>query len=67
MLPHLSVADNIALPLLLLGWRERAAIDTCVAELLAEVDLVGWALRRPRELSAASSSRVAALGANARR
>ena len=59
VLPHLSVADNIALPLLLLGWRERAAIDTRVAELLAEVDLAGLGSRRPRELSGGQLQRVA--------
>ena len=59
VLPHLSVADNVALPLLLLGWRERAAIDTRVAELLAEVDLAGLGPRRPRELSGGQLQRVA--------
>ena len=59
VLPHLSVADNSALPLLLLGWRERAAIDTRVAELLAAVDLAGLGPRRPRELSGGQLQRVA--------
>ena len=59
VLPHLSVADNIALPLLLLGWRERTAIDARVAELLAEVDLAGLGSRRPRELSGGQLQRVA--------
>lgn len=59
VLPHLSVADNIALPLLLLGWRERTAIDTRVAELLADVDLAGLGPRRPRELSGGQLQRVA--------
>lgn len=59
VLPHLSVADNIALPLLLLGWRERTAIDARVAELLAEVDLAGLGPRRPRELSGGQLQRVA--------
>ncbi|MDQ5898373.1 MAG: putative transport system ATP-binding protein [Pseudomonadota bacterium] len=59
VLPHLSVADNIALPLLLLGWREKARIDTRVAELLAEVDLAGLGPRRPRELSGGQLQRVA--------
>lgn len=59
VLPHLSVADNVALPLLLLGWRERAAIDARVAELLAEVDLAGLGGRRPRELSGGQLQRVA--------
>ena len=47
------------LPLLLLGWRERAAIDARVAELLAEVDLAGLGPRRPRELSGGQLQRVA--------
>ena len=59
VLPHLSVADNIALPLLLLGWRERTAIAARVAELLAEVDLAGLGPRRPRELSGGQLQRVA--------
>ena len=59
VLPHLSVADNIALPLLLLGWREKARIDARVAELLAEVDLAGLGPRRPRELSGGQLQRVA--------
>jgi len=59
VLPHLSVADNVALPLLLLGWRERAAIDARVAELLAEVDLAGLGGRRPRKLSGGQLQRVA--------
>ena len=59
VLPHLSVADNIALPLLLLGWRERTAIDARVAELLADVDLAGLGPRRPRELSGGQLQRVA--------
>ncbi|NRT56690.1 ABC transporter ATP-binding protein [Sphaerotilus uruguayifluvii] len=59
VLPHLSVADNVALPLLLLGWREKARIDARVAELLAEVDLAGLGPRRPRELSGGQLQRVA--------
>ncbi|MFM2345771.1 MAG: hypothetical protein RL654_524 [Pseudomonadota bacterium] len=59
VLPHLSVSDNVALPLLLLGWRERAAIDARVTELLGEVDLAGLGGRRPRELSGGQLQRVA--------
>jgi putative ABC transport system ATP-binding protein len=59
VLPHLSVADNVALPLLLQGWRERARIDARVNELLAEVGLAALAGRRPRQLSGGQLQRVA--------
>ncbi len=59
VLPHLSVADNVALPLLLQGWRERARIDARVNALLAEVGLAALAARRPRQLSGGQLQRVA--------
>ncbi|MDP4300645.1 ABC transporter ATP-binding protein [Leptothrix discophora] len=59
LLPHLSVADNVALPLLLLGQREPAAVDARVAEVLAGVGLAGYQARRPRELSGGQLQRVA--------
>ena len=59
VLPHLSVADNVALPLLLQGWRDRARIDARVNALLAEVGLTALAARRPRQLSGGQLQRVA--------
>ena len=59
VLPHLSVADNVALPLLLQGWRERARIDARVDGLLAEVGLEALAGRQPRQLSGGQLQRVA--------
>ncbi len=59
LLPHLSVADNVALPLLLLGQREAAAIDARVAEVLDGVGLGGYQRRHPRELSGGQLQRVA--------
>jgi putative ABC transport system ATP-binding protein len=58
ILPHLTVAQNVALPLVLLGVapepRERRA-----AELLAEVGLAGRETSMPRELSGGELQRVA--------
>ncbi|MFT7723918.1 MAG: ABC transporter ATP-binding protein [Roseateles sp.] len=55
LLPHLSVADNVALPLRLLG-REDASR---VAQMLAAVDLSALAARMPRQLSGGQLQRVA--------
>jgi putative ABC transport system ATP-binding protein len=55
VLPHLSVADNVALPLLLLGRPDPAR----VAEMLAAVDLAPLAQRLPRQLSGGQLQRVA--------
>jgi putative ABC transport system ATP-binding protein len=58
ILPHLSVVQNVALPLVLLGEppesRERRASD-----LLAEVGLAGREASMPRELSGGELQRVA--------
>ncbi len=58
ILPHLTVAQNVALPLVLLGVapepRERRAAD-----LLAEVGLAGREASMPRELSGGELQRVA--------
>jgi putative ABC transport system ATP-binding protein len=58
ILPHLTVAQNVALPLVLLGEppeaRERRA-----AKLLAEVGLAGREASMPRELSGGELQRVA--------
>jgi putative ABC transport system ATP-binding protein len=58
VLPHLSVAQNVALPLLLngIGSGETAAT---VAAMLAAVGLAGRDESRPRELSGGEMQRVA--------
>ena len=56
LLPHLSVADNVALPLRLLGQRDD---DGRVQQMLAAVDLAGLAARMPRQLSGGQLQRVA--------
>ena len=59
VLPHLSVRHNVALPLLLQGQRDPAAIHARVDAMLAAVGLAGLAERRPRELSGGQLQRVA--------
>ena len=58
VLPYLSVADNVALPLALQA-RYDAADDGRVAEMLAAVGLDGRARSQPRELSGGELQRVA--------
>jgi putative ABC transport system ATP-binding protein len=55
VLPHLSVADNVALPLLLLGRDDPARVQ----EVLAEVGLQALAQRLPEQLSGGQLQRVA--------
>jgi putative ABC transport system ATP-binding protein len=55
VLPHLSVAHNVALPLLLLGRPDAAR----VAQVLAAVGLEGLGLRLPQTLSGGQLQRVA--------
>ncbi|MDP1693901.1 MAG: ABC transporter ATP-binding protein [Burkholderiaceae bacterium] len=55
VLPHLSVAQNIALPLLLLERPDAAR----VAQMLAAVGLAGFGDRLPRTLSGGQLQRVA--------
>ena len=55
VLPHLSVAQNIALPLLLLGQPDTAR----VSHMLAAVGLSGFDERLPRTLSGGQLQRVA--------
>ena len=55
LLPHLNVAENVALPLLLLGRPD----DTRVAALLAAVGLAGLGHRSPAQLSGGQLQRVA--------
>ncbi|MBW8847380.1 MAG: ABC transporter ATP-binding protein [Burkholderiales bacterium] len=56
LLPHLSVADNVALPLRLLGQNDD---DDRVQQMLVAVDLAGLAQRMPRQLSGGQLQRVA--------
>jgi putative ABC transport system ATP-binding protein len=55
VLPHLDVAANIALPLLLLGRPDPAR----VAQMLGAVGLAGFGPRMPAELSGGELQRVA--------
>ena len=55
VLPHLSVAENVALPLLLLGRHDPARVDA----LLAAVGLAGLGDRQPAQLSGGQLQRVA--------
>jgi putative ABC transport system ATP-binding protein len=55
VLPHLSVADNIGLPLRLLGRPDAARVD----EMLHSVGLAGLGSRAPAQLSGGQLQRVA--------
>ena len=55
LLPHLSVAENVALPLRLLGRPDAARVDT----LLRAVGLGGLGERSPAQLSGGQLQRVA--------
>ena len=55
VLPHLSVAENVALPLLLLGRRDPARVE----QVLDAVGLGGLAARLPAQLSGGQLQRVA--------
>ena len=58
LFPHMSVAENVATPLVLAGWA-KPRIDARVAEMLAMVDLddaIGG--RSPSELSGGQAQRV---------
>ena len=55
LLPHLSVHENVALPLLLLGRPDAARVDG----LLAAVGLAGLGRRSPAQLSGGQLQRVA--------
>jgi putative ABC transport system ATP-binding protein len=58
VLPYLSVAQNVALPLALLEWG-KAETEQRVGEMLAAVDLADHSASRPRELSGGELQRVA--------
>ena len=66
LLPHLSVARNVALPLALNGQAGRA-VDERVHELLEAVGLADRARSLPRELSGGELQRVAVARALAHR
>ncbi|WP_367850202.1 ABC transporter ATP-binding protein [Rhodoferax sp. WC2427] len=55
VLPHLDVAQNVALPLMLLGRPDSARVDG----LLAAVGLAGLGARLPQQLSGGQLQRVA--------
>jgi putative ABC transport system ATP-binding protein len=63
LLPHLSVADNIGLPLRLLGRPDPARVET----LLDAVGLAGLGARAPAQLSGGQLQRVAIARAVAHR
>jgi putative ABC transport system ATP-binding protein len=56
VLPHLDVAQNVALPLMLLGQTE---FDARVTEMLSAVGLAGLGARLPQQLSGGQLQRVA--------
>jgi len=58
VLPYLSVAQNVAVPLMLLG-RDAVRVDERVATMLAAVGLADRAASPPRELSGGELQRVA--------
>ena len=64
VLPHLDVAQNVALPLLLWRqdvpeWQTRAAVDQRVNAMLQAVGLQGFNQRLPQTLSGGQLQRVA--------
>jgi D-methionine transport system ATP-binding protein len=58
LLASKTVADNVALPLVLAGELSRAQIDQRVAELLARVGLADHAKKYPAQLSGGQKQRV---------
>ena len=59
VLPHLDVAQNIGLPLMLLQPRDKHADDRRVLEMLEAVGLQGLGQRLPQQLSGGQLQRVA--------
>ena len=59
VLPHLSVAQNVGLPLMLLGEHKGAAYADRLAQALASVGLEGLGERLPQQLSGGQLQRVA--------
>ncbi len=58
VLPHLDVAQNVGLPLMLLGV-DKSAITARVAQMLLAVGLEGMGARLPQQLSGGQLQRVA--------
>jgi putative ABC transport system ATP-binding protein len=58
VLPYMTVAANVGLPLDLAGMA-RGDRDRCVVDMLARVGLEGLGTRYPRELSGGETQRVA--------
>ncbi len=59
VLPHLDVAQNVGLPLMLLALRDKQADDSRVSEMLDAVGLRGLERRLPQQLSGGQLQRVA--------
>jgi len=59
VLPHLDVAQNVGLPLMLLGQKDKAANDARVHAMLDAVGLQGLGGRLPQQLSGGQLQRVA--------
>ena len=59
VLPHLDVAQNVALPLLLLGQHGDATANARVQAMLGAVGLEGLGARLPQQLSGGQLQRVA--------
>ena len=59
VLPHLSVSQNVALPLLLLGQGKDPTVPLRVEAALESVGLDGFGARLPQELSGGQLQRVA--------
>ena len=59
VLPHLDVAQNVALPLLLLGQHDAATMASRVNAMLDAVGLTGLGARLPQQLSGGQLQRVA--------
>jgi putative ABC transport system ATP-binding protein len=59
VLPHLDVAQNVGLPLLLLGQHNKPQTDARVQAMLESVGLQGLAGRLPQQLSGGQLQRVA--------
>jgi putative ABC transport system ATP-binding protein len=59
VLPHLDVAQNVGLPLMLLQQRDKASDHRRVLEMLEAVGLQGLSQRLPEQLSGGQLQRVA--------